>query len=43
LLGLLALGADERSVALAALDEAAFGAGVERAEALEAALVSVLP
>jgi lipoate---protein ligase len=43
LLGLLALGADERSVALGALGEAALGAGAERAGALEAALASVLP
>jgi hypothetical protein len=43
LLGLLALTPDERSAALGELGEAALGAGVERAEALEAALVSVLP
>jgi lipoate---protein ligase len=43
LLGLLALTPDERAAALAELGEAALGAGVERAEALEAALVSVLP
>jgi hypothetical protein len=43
LLGLLALAPDERSVALGALGEAALGAGVERAEALQAALISVLP
>jgi lipoate-protein ligase A len=43
LLGLLALTPDERSACLATLGEAALGAGVERAEALEAALASVLP
>jgi lipoate-protein ligase A len=43
LLGLLALTPDERSAGLATLGEAALGAGVERAEALEAALASVLP
>ena len=35
--------ADERSARLEALGAAALGAGVERAEALEAAIVSVLP
>jgi hypothetical protein len=43
LLGLLALRPDERLAGLAALGQAALGAGVERAEALETALVSVLP
>jgi hypothetical protein len=43
LLGLLALTQDERSIALAALGEAALGAGAERARALESTLVSVLP
>jgi hypothetical protein len=43
LLGLLALTPDERSAGLATLGEVALGAGVERAEALEAALASVLP
>lgn len=43
LLGLLSLPADERSAGLEALGAAVLGAGVERAEALEAAIVSVLP
>jgi lipoate---protein ligase len=42
LLGLLALTPDERSAALVALGGAALGAGAERAEVIEAALVSVL-
>ena len=42
LLGLLALGPADRSAGLAALGAAALGAGADRAETLEAALVSVL-
>jgi lipoate---protein ligase len=43
LLGLLALGPDERSAALDAVAGAALGAGPERAAALMAALAFVLP
>jgi lipoate---protein ligase len=43
LLGLLALGTDERSAALSALGHAVLAAGALRAGAIEAALMSVLP
>ncbi len=43
LLGLLALDADERAAGLAELGQAVLAAGAERAGAIEAALVSVLP